>query len=383
VDAFTQPKVSKVDILWIIDDSNSMSPKQDRVKANFVSFMKFLSDQQIDYHLGVITTDTFDPARGGKLVVKAANQTKPWIDLQSVPDGGAPAAFVTNASVGTGGIGDEKGLLAGMLALTAPLNSQAPAGANCKGSECFLRPDAQLYTIVVSDEEDSSCQPIRSGGVASGEGCDDDQASLSGFGSIQYWSRFLAGFCDADTAANCAAPVPDCSQVANLDKPCCQALARCHDSIVDKAQWCEVRQTATAPHYSVSGSFQGCVSRNASGKPDFTAFYASRYAAVAAATGGIATSICDQDYTPALEKLGLQASGLRSEFPLSRAPIEATIAVRVQGAAVAGGPGTWQHVPCENGKPANFIRFAKAALPPPNAKVEASYDVNVRGLTCH
>jgi hypothetical protein len=245
-----------------------------------------------------------------------------------------------------------------------------------------------------------------------GEGCDDGQASLSGFGSILYWSRFFAGvkgpggvsrlaaitatdstlqscagvfagFCDADTAANCTAPVPDCSQIANLSKPCCQSLARCHDSILDKAQWCEMRQASTPPYYAVSGSFQGCVSRNASGKPDFTAFYAPRYAAVAAATGGIATSICDQDYTPALEKLGLQASGLRSEFPLSRAPIEGTIAVRVDGAAVAGGPTTWQHVPCENGRPANFIRFSKAALPPPNAKVEASYDVNVRGLTCN
>src|SRR5437879_5070424 len=84
VDTFTQPKVSKVDILWIIDDSNSMSPKQQRVKDNFVSFMNFLSAQQIDYHLGVVTTDTFDPKRSGRLV-NTAGLSKPWIDLQDVP----------------------------------------------------------------------------------------------------------------------------------------------------------------------------------------------------------------------------------------------------------------------------------------------------------
>ena len=438
VDSFTQPKVSKVDILWIIDDSPSMSPKQQRVKDNFVSFMNFLSDQQIDYHLGVVTTDTFDAARSGKLV-NAAALAKPWIDQQSAPDGGAPVAFVKNASVGIAGSGDEKGLLAGMLALTAPLELVGPAGFNCTSTECFLRPDAQLYTIVVSDEEDSSCAPIRGGGLGSGEGCDDAQASLSGFGSIAYWSRYFSGakgnggtsrlasisatdstfhqckdlfanFCEVngaatDTSTRCK-NAPDCSQNGNSSNACCVALTACSVGITDRSQWCELHQLnvgkTTGPFYSVTGvtyrdpasgtfvdlvGFPGCVATHTDAVTqtqvvDFSAYYAPRYAAVAQATGGIATSICDPDYTKALEKLGLQASGLRSDFPLSRAPVDGTVVVTVGGVTKPSGPTTWQYVKCAGSTIVNSIHFEKAALPPPDAKIAASYDVNVRGLTC-
>lgn len=441
VDSFTQPKVSKVDILWIIDDSNSMSPKQQRVKDNFLNFMKFLGDQQIDYHLGVVTTDTFAANRSGRLV-NAAGLSKPWIDPSAgAIDGGAQVAFIANASVGTGGAGDEKGLLAGMLALTAPLEVVS-SGGNCTSAECFLRgADTQLYTIIVSDEEDSSCAPIRRGGLGDGEGCDDAAASICTdgkcFGSIQYWSRFFsgakgpggvsklaaitgtdstfrnckdifAGYCDSYIAASSTKCVnaPDCTQVGFSGDPCCQALTQCSVSITDKAQWCELHQLnngkTTGPFYRVSGvtykdpatgnfvdllGFPGCVASHVDPTTsqtvvDFTAYYAPRYVSVAQATGGIATSICDTDYTPAIEKLGLQASGLRSDFPLSRAPVDGSVAVSVNGVVLATGPTTWQYVKCAAGKPVNSIHFEKAALPPPNAKVAASYDVNVRGLTC-
>jgi hypothetical protein len=106
---------------------------------------------------------------------------------------------------------------------------------------------------------------------------------------------------------------------------------------------------------------------------------------VAQATGGIATSICDQDYTPALAKLGLQASGLRSDFPLSRAPIATSISVQLTppaGQSVLLGTG-WSYVGCENRAPVNVIRFTDAARPAAGSKIAVSYDVNVRGLgTC-
>jgi len=422
VDTFIQQAISKVDILWIIDNSPSMQPKQDRVKANFASFMKFLTDQSIDYHLGVVSTDTYSSLESGKLQ-NAAALIKPWIDQQSA-GGNASAAFVTNASLGTSGSGDEKGLLAGMLALTAPLETRGnPKAANCTSTECFLRTDAQLYTIVVSDEEDNSCSPVRPLGAVGGEeGCDDAQATLNGFGATDYWSRFytgikgpggvsrlaaisavdstfqtcrdvFAGFCNGNpynVESTCNSSSPNCTQFGNLSLPCCQALSQCAKAVGEKAQWCEVHQSSASPFYTISGTtvsggdlvgFPGCVARDTLGKVEFTAHHAPRYATVARATGGIATSICDQDYTPALEKLGLQASGQRSDFPLSRAPVEGSVAVAVtlNGSAAITGP--WRYVKCEGASIANSIHFDKP-LPPPGAKVSVSYDVNVRGVTC-
>ena len=46
----------------------------------------------------------------------------------------------------------------------------------------------------------------------------------------------------------------------------------------------------------------------------------SRYAQVAAATGGVTVSICQQDFSGALASLGYAASGLRRDFRLSRGP---------------------------------------------------------------
>jgi hypothetical protein len=39
-----------------------MSSRQQRLIANFRSFVQFLTARQIDYHLGVATTGTDDPA---------------------------------------------------------------------------------------------------------------------------------------------------------------------------------------------------------------------------------------------------------------------------------------------------------------------------------
>jgi hypothetical protein len=425
VDVFDQQQVQKVDILWVVDNSRSMQAKQDRLKNNIHSFMQFLQDQSVDYHLGVVSTDTFDPNQSGRLQNKAALPV-PWIS----PDAGANAEshFFTNVGLGELGTGDEKGLLAGMMALTPPLSPPAAAdpdtGArNCarladSGVDCFVRKDAALYTVMVSDEEDSSCSPL--GPLK--EGCTDpDIRAGNGYGASDYWSRFyagakgltgvsrmaaivatdssthdcaaeFAGFCDATTAACKTGTHPDCTQGTFGGDPCCNAIyGACSSDLFLRAQWCHVRPFNTAGHttgYEIYGSWDGCKSLGADGGIEFTAYYAPRYTGVAQATGGLATSICDQDYTPALAKLGLQASGLRADFPLSRAPISTSITVLVTPpggtpAPALPGPSTWSYLRCDGSTPANLIRFTEAARPAGGARISASYDVNVRGLgTC-
>src|SRR5205085_7978901 len=124
-------------------------------KSNVQSFMTFLQTQKVDFHLGVTTTDTYDPAQSGRLQNLAGNPV-PWVGA----DGGLNIAsdFVKNAGIGELGTGDEKGLLGGMMALTAPLSPQSAPNPDVDsyicawladaGVECFLRQDAALSPLV-------------------------------------------------------------------------------------------------------------------------------------------------------------------------------------------------------------------------------------------
>ena len=424
VDSFDQPAVQKVDILWVVDNSSSMQAKQQRLAANLHNFMSFLNTQKVDYHLGVVSTDTFDPKQSGRLQ-NNAGLPQPWINADAGAN--ADSYFVTNVGLGELGTGDEKGLLGGMMALTPPLspasNANPDAGAqNCArlldgGVDCFLRKDAALYTVIISDEEDSSCSPLNANNQK--EGCaDSDIRTQGGYGTTDYWNRFyagakglggisrvaaivatdttvhdcaveFAGFCDSYIGSTCTGNNVNCNQ--NVSGGCCTGIASCELALHVKSQFCHTRPFPTSggptTGYSLNGSWAGCKSVDSNGKIDFTAYYAPRYAGVAAATGGIATSICDADYTPALAKLGLQASGLRSDFPLSRAPISTSISVLVtppggQPALVPAGAGTWQYVACENQKPVNLIRFTDTARPVSGSRIAASYDVNTQGIKC-
>lgn len=56
-DITTQTETNKIDILWVIDNSNSMCEEQDELTANFQLFIDGLSDINADFHLAIITTD--------------------------------------------------------------------------------------------------------------------------------------------------------------------------------------------------------------------------------------------------------------------------------------------------------------------------------------
>lgn len=56
---FTQAEGnSQVDILWVIDNSGSMSEEQSNLAAGAASFFQLLQPAGLDYHLGVVTTET-------------------------------------------------------------------------------------------------------------------------------------------------------------------------------------------------------------------------------------------------------------------------------------------------------------------------------------
>lgn len=124
------------DILWVVDDSASMADDQPWLGSNFDAFANQLIAEGLDFHLAVITTR--DAAfRGGTPVM-----TPGTLDLTDT--------FADAAGVGTDGSGPGEGLLTTLNALTPP--NTDPGGPN----EDFLRHEAALHVVFVSDADDES-----------------------------------------------------------------------------------------------------------------------------------------------------------------------------------------------------------------------------------
>ncbi len=145
---FTTPSAAMLDVLFVIDNSGSMSDDQEELASNFQLFIaqpKF-SDGTVDLHLGVTTTDTEVFGEQGRLIGDPAVVTSDNPDIV--------AAFAGNARVGANGSPNETGLLATQLALSPP---------NLPGlNDAFYRPEAALAVIIVSDEEDAGIDPVQS-----------------------------------------------------------------------------------------------------------------------------------------------------------------------------------------------------------------------------
>jgi hypothetical protein len=160
-DTFVQDVQPKADILLTVDDSCSMQDKQNNLSNNFGAFIAYAAGAGVDYQLGVTTTDNdppFCPGFGlpctsgwqGKLI---GDGTNPKILTPATMVGGknVDQLFKEKVKVGTNG-GTESGMITSLKALTAPLISNENAG--------FLRYDANLAVVIVSDAGDQSPQPL-------------------------------------------------------------------------------------------------------------------------------------------------------------------------------------------------------------------------------
>lgn len=151
-DVFDQSR-RPIDILFVIDDSGSMAPYQQGLATNLESFMLFANRNFVDYQIGVVTTDVDNPAQAGRLVPlvqtgawPASNASPPRVLKPTTPE--VLRAFKQSVNVGTNGSGTEKGLEAAYQALNPQMLSSHNQG--------FLRDEAMLSIIVVTDEADQS-----------------------------------------------------------------------------------------------------------------------------------------------------------------------------------------------------------------------------------
>jgi len=176
-DRFVQ-RQPEVDVLWVIDNSGSMSEEQQRVIADIESFFTYFTTLNLDYHMGVVTTDIVTPTMIGRL------QGSPSYITPETPD--ALSVLSAALQVGTEDQGDESGLAGMRDALSEPMLSAENAG--------FYRPEAQLVIAVLSDEPEQS-------GYASSEYID----FLMGLKADPTWIKFSAivGDYDAGCATTC------------------------------------------------------------------------------------------------------------------------------------------------------------------------------------
>lgn len=174
---------TKVDVLFVIDDSGSMADNQLSLIRSFPGFVAGMQRKlagAIDYHVGIVTSDDYygnDPrcTKIGSLVTRTGGPKSSQKDcgpfasgaryLRSTdPDLGQ--RFACAAQVGAGGSDDEKLARSLLNAVTPAVN--APGACNAG----FLRPDSLLVVVMITDEDDipdecdgMTCRTYGSGGT--------------------------------------------------------------------------------------------------------------------------------------------------------------------------------------------------------------------------
>ncbi|HZI14580.1 MAG TPA: choice-of-anchor D domain-containing protein [Myxococcus sp.] len=169
-DRFFQESEARVDVLFVVDNSGSMMEEQQSLGQNFASFLSAANQAAVDYRIGVTTTG-LDPSPGGWSECPGGAQggengrlfpvdnSRPRVITPTTPN--AASVFAANTKVGVCHW-NEQGLDAAYRALSDPLmyNQDDPrTTVGNDGNGGFLREDAKLAIIFVSDEEDFSSQP--------------------------------------------------------------------------------------------------------------------------------------------------------------------------------------------------------------------------------
>lgn len=130
-----------IDILFVVDNSGSMTPHQKNLSAASTEIDKALSRTKRDFHIGVISMDTSNtmgaPAPGALLGTPKV-----------IKPGDLPGALAKNLLLGTNGSGDETPFDSVQFALSFP----NLIGMN-KG---FLRAHTPLAIVFLTDADDQS-----------------------------------------------------------------------------------------------------------------------------------------------------------------------------------------------------------------------------------
>lgn len=148
VDLGKEGLVTQLDVLFVVDDSGSMSTHQNNLANNIDLFTReFTKSSFVDYHVGVITSSMGSGfGMCGRVGCNGVLVGPPnWIE-RSTPNG--IGVLQRNFVVGTDGSGSETFFDPVVAALTAPVMNNENKG--------FYRAKAHLAVIFVTDADDQS-----------------------------------------------------------------------------------------------------------------------------------------------------------------------------------------------------------------------------------
>jgi hypothetical protein len=305
-EAFKQPDNSKVDILFVIDNSGSMSPYQEQLVASITPFMDAIlqakRDKNIDFHIGVVTTDMGDswvgsPEEAGVLrgveYANGGSRTEIYYisdEILRTYEGVSATSnyalyrqaaidmFSVLAVAGADGSSSERGRDAAYTALEVLKDKDSDGDGTIEPFETgvnsgFRRDDANLAIVVLSDEIDSSTT------ISQGD-----------------WIDWLNS--------------TKTSEVTSTDS---------HGNVTTRGQSIAVSISSIVG--IKDSSVQYCSGDGQNGVS---------YTDVTDAVGGESVAICQSDWTLALSSISTQALGLGFEFVLQFPAVADSIEVYVK-----------------------------------------------------
>lgn len=324
---------TKIDILWVIDNSGSMATSQQNLVENFDSFISNFVTKSYDFRMGVTTTDAVlagsewnsfynDPWNGNYIKnryyfgLDRASKAQLRDGVPGTSSSGVRVitnntphivdTFKINAVQGIEGYGDERAFQSLKATLDSPLNSG------------FRRSDAFLAIIIVSDEDDFSHN-----------GTDlNENMNNPGLHSVESYVNYL----DAYTGTTGDSRQYSVSTISINDQTCLNSL---------------------------NGSSTGRK-------------IGTRIGALAEMTGGTRGNLCG-DFANELKLIQDKILNSLTQFYLNREPIPETIKVIVNGNVIPearknNGQG-WTYRP-----DSLSIVFSEQYLPPQGASIAVSFD---------
>lgn len=137
---------NKVDLIMMIDNSPSMNPYQGKFAQQVGAMISQFNQLGLDYHISVVTTDMRPGGNGGLMLGTPKFLTAQTPNLLSI--------LQSRISIGDNGSEAERGLESIRKVLEPTYLSGAGAG--------FLRPDALLAILILTNEDDYSASSVAS-----------------------------------------------------------------------------------------------------------------------------------------------------------------------------------------------------------------------------
>ncbi len=322
--SFTQSAASvssnKIDVLWVVDNSGSMSPAQTNLVNNFRSFITKFQAKGFDFQIAVTTSDAY-------VAAAQFNNTPAYAKFRDGVGNAhtgfpiiTPATpnllnvFVSNATQGTSGSGDERAFSSFKTALNSSLNSG------------FIRPNSFLSVIIVSDEDDFSDPNRREGSWTFNGGIPDHSYTSPGLETVSSYVSYL------DTLTG---------------------------------------STPNSRHFNVSAitiADNACLTSYRQQSPG--AIMGTRYMDLVSQTAGVVGSLCDASYANSLDFISQRISELSTQFRLNRLPVVSSIVVVVNGSFVTTDAANgWTYDSTQNS-----IVFHGTAIPSVGSTIQVNFD---------